>query len=296
MIAVFFVFNFNHVILEMKIHETAFIVSTYRSYHETISKDIYAKLWNNPATEALIPAILKNISVHESALHSIRNRFFYEQIKDFFSKNNGGTLINFGAGFSMYQFMLDDNVVTIEIDKKEIVDFKKKKVDSWTQEGKLPKRTILYESIDFNKNPEEEIVNRIKLLMHKKPTFILLEGVLFFLDRTTTDKLFSVFSGLQNHGDKVGSVSYLPEVENTEVYKRLLQYFDSNNDTNDSFSHQTIPNSYYKNINNYSLVDYADEYSLAKIYASESGITDKTQILNENLYILEKIDKTTPIS
>jgi len=267
----------------MQIHETAFIVSTYRSYHETISKDIYAKLWNNSA-------------IHESTLHSIRNRFFYEQIKTFFSKNNGGTLINFGAGFSMYQFMLDDNVVTIEIDKKEIVDFKKKKIDSWTREGKLPKRNIVYASIDFNKNQEEDIINRIKLLVPKKPTFILLEGVLFFLDRNTTDKLFRVFSGLQNHGDKVGSVSYLPEVENTEVYKRLLQYFDSNNDTNDSFSHQTIPHSYYTKINNYSLVDYADEYSLAKIYASESGITDKTQILNENLYILEKTDRLTPIS
>jgi len=188
----------------------------------------------------------------------------------------------------MYQFMLDDTIETIEIDKKEIVDFKKKKIDTWTQEGKLPKRNIVYASIDFNKNQEEEIINRIKSLVHKKPTFILLEGVLFFLDRSTTDKLFRVFSGLQNPGDKVGSVSYLPEVEDTEVYKRLLKYFDSNNDTNDSFSHQTIPNSYYTNLNNYSLLEHADEYGLAKIYASASGITDKTQILNENLYILEK--------
>ncbi|MHA7058356.1 class I SAM-dependent methyltransferase [Aquimarina sp. M1] len=272
----------------MQIHETAFIISTYRSYHEDISKDIYAKLWNNSKTEELIPTIIKAISTKESILHSIRNRFFYERMKSFFNMNNGGSLINFGAGFSMYQFLMDDTVSTIEIDKENIINYKKEKVDLWTREGKLPERDIQYVSVDFNTDTVEEIIATIKPLIPKKPTFILLEGVLFFLDRGTTNKLFSIFKKLQNTRDLVGSVSYLPEVEDTEVYKRLLYYFDSHNDTSDSFSHQTIPNSFYENIKGYMLKEHADEYNLSKIYASEFDMTDKTEILNENMYVLER--------
>lgn len=272
----------------MQIHETAFVVSTYRSQHEDVSKDIYAKLWNNPSTDNLIPEILENVSVHEAIMHSLRNRFFYESMKYFFDSNKGGTLINFGSGFSMYQFLMDDNVSTIEIDKKDIIDYKKEKIDQWIQEEKLPNRDILYVSLDFNTLSEEEIVKSLKPLIKKAPVFILLEGVLFFLDQQTTKKLFKVFGHIQRPGDVVGSVSYLPEIENTKVYKRLLHYFDSNNDTNDSFSHQTIPNSYYQNIDGYALKDHVDEYSLAKMYASEFDINDKNEILNEHMYLLER--------
>ena len=272
----------------MQIHETAFIISTYRSYHEEVSKDVYAKFWNNPKTDILIPSILEGISKDEPILHSIRNRFFYEKMKSFFTKNDGGTLINFGAGFSMYQFLMEDNVTTIEIDKQDIIDFKKEKIDSWIQQGKLPYREIQYSAIDFNQRTEKEILKTLLPLIKNKPVFILLEGVLFFLDQNTTDRLFKVFKELQNPEDLVGSVSYLPEVKYTDVYNRLLKYFDSNNDTNDSFAHQTIPTSYYKNIEGYQLKEHIDEFQLSKTYISDSIFKDKTHILNENMYILER--------
>ncbi len=272
----------------MQIHETAFIVSTYRSYHEDVSKDAYAKLWNNPATDALIPDIIKSVSEHEAILHSLRNRFFYERMNSFFKENGGGTLINFGSGFSMYQFSFDNNVSTIEIDKKDIIDYKKEKIDHWTQEGKLPYRDIQYAAIDFNKNSVEEMVNSLRPIIKKEPTFILIEGVVFFLDRTTTNKLFNVFKELQKPNDLVGLVTYLPEVENTAVYKRLLHYFDSNNDTNDSFSHQTIPDSYFHKIDGYEVQERTDEFQLSKIYARQHIIKDKTEILNETSYMLRR--------
>ncbi|GAA4277659.1 class I SAM-dependent methyltransferase [Aquimarina mytili] len=273
----------------MQIHETAFAVSTYRSYHEDVSKDIYAKLWNNPATDALIPHILKSVSEHEAILHSLRNRFFYESMTSFFEKNNGGTLVNFGSGFSMYQFSFSKNVSTVEIDKKDIIDYKKEKIENWTREGKLPSRDIQYIAIDFNHSSVENIVDFLRPMIKTEPIFILIEGVFFFLDRKTTDKLFKVFSALQKPGDLVGCVTYLPEVENTEVYQRLLHYFDSNNDTNDSFNHQTIPHSYFQNIDQYALLEKTDEFELSKIYAPNCTIKDKTEILNETMYVLQKM-------
>lgn len=272
----------------MQIHETAFVVSTYRSIHEEISKDPYAKLWNNPATDALIPEMLKNISKHEAILHSLRNRFFYERLNRFFKIHLDGTLVNFGAGFSMYQFHLPKSSLTIEIDKKDIIVHKKEKVNQWINNNSLPKRNINYVSIDFNTNSEQEIITILKPLIGNKPSFILLEGVLFFLNKKVTHKLFNIFNRIQQPGDLIGSVSYLPTVENTEVYQKLLHYFDSNNDAKNSFNHQTIPHSFYNNINGYDLIEHTDGYELSKLYASQSGILSKTEILNESIYLLKK--------
>ncbi len=272
----------------MQIHETAFVVSTYRSYFEEISKDIYAKLWNNKATDALIPSIFESISKDEAILHCLRNRFFYERMTSFFTENNGGTLINFGSGFSMYQFLINDNVNTIEIDQKNIIEHKKERIDDWISQGKLPRREINYTSIDFNQNTEQEIIDILQPFIKKRPIFILIEGVLFFLTSKTTNKLFKIFNKLQNQGDMVGSVSYLPEIKDTAVYNRLLHYFDSNNNTNDSFNHQTIANTFYKNIEGYILEKHIDEFELAKIYIPNNTIKNKTDILNENMYILRK--------
>lgn len=273
----------------MQIHETAFITATYRSFHEEVSKDSFAKLWNNYQTELLIPPILDTISDYEPILHSLRNRFLYEQMNSFFSIHSGGTLINFGAGFSMYQFSLDANVHTIEIDKKEIITYKKEKIEHWTETGVLPYRDTQYVAIDFNSLSSQEIINYLQPLLKKGPTFILLEGVLFFLNRATTNKLFKVFKEIQQEGDLVGSVSYLPEIETTKVYHRLLDYFNSNNDSNDSFSHQTIPTSYFETLDGYQLKEHTDEFMLSKTYATEISIKDKTDILNENMYVLKKV-------
>jgi len=273
----------------MQIHDTAFIVSTYRSYHESVSKDIYAKLWNNAKTEAIIPEILDSVSTDESILHSLRNRFFHESLQSFFSKNKGGVLINFGAGFSMYQFLLGADVHTIEIDKKDIIEYKKNQIEVWTEEGKLPERNTTYISFDFNHDSEETMITELNRLINQQPIFIVLEGVLFFLDRKVTDKLFTVFKNIQSSGDVLGSVSYIPEIEHTDVYKRLLHYFDSHNNTNDSFAHQTIPTSYYTQIEGYRLVEHTDECKLSKLYTPNTPLEDPNEILNEHLYLLERV-------
>ncbi len=273
----------------MQVHETAFVISTYRALHEEISSDPFARLWNNPQTDALVTNILGGAFKDEAVLHSLRNRFFHDSLQAFFTAEKGGTFINFGAGFSMYQYALPESVETLEIDKTEIISFKKAQTETWMAEGRLPKRKVNYVALDFNHNSSESMVEVIRPFINKSPTFILIEGVLFFLTRDTTNKLFEVFKALQKPGDQVGSVSYAPEIENTRIYGHLLHYFDSNNDTNDSFAHQTIAHEYYKTRNGYALEKHTDDFDMAQLHAPQHDINNRSSILNENLYLLQRI-------
>ena len=112
---------------------------------------------------------------------------------------------------------------------------------------------------------------------------------MFFLSLAITNKLFRVFGHLQKTGDVLGSVSYTPDIESTDVYKRLLNYFDSHNDKNDSFNHQTLTHKFYENIDGYELITFKDEFTLLQKYAPQISVNSKYDILNEHLYLLKKI-------
>lgn len=273
----------------MEIHETAFVVSTFRANDAELSKDRYAHLWVNEATNQLIPAFTKSVSEHDPMLHCLRNRYFQDRMDAFFSKHPNGTFINFGAGFSMYPFMLPASVLTIEIDFVHTVTHKQERLTAWTEKGKLPPRNIQFLSADFNTESQEGLVNKVKPLLHGQPSFILFEGVTFFLNMPTNRKLMEVFADLQLAGDQLGVVSYLPELENAPVYHRLLDYFDANNDTNDAFAHQTIPTEFYENLAGYQLIEHEDEWNIARRFAAKRVDFKKEDILNEHLYLLERV-------
>lgn len=273
----------------MEIHETAFVVSTFRANDAALSKDQYAHLWVNEATNQLIPAFTQSVSEHDPMLHCLRNRYFQDRMDAFFAKHPNGTFINFGAGFSMYPFMLPASVLSIEIDFAHTLAHKQKSLNKWTKEGQLPSRNIHFLSADFNIESAEYLVAKVKPFIQGQATFILLEGVTFFLDMPTNHKLMNVFAALQQAGDQLGVVSYLPELETAPVYRRLLDYFDANNATNDAFAHQTIPNEFYENLAGYQLIEHQDEWNMAQQFASERVDFKKEDILNENMYLLEKI-------
>ena len=164
----------------IKIHETAFVTSAFRAFDENLSQDIFAKLWQNPKTEQWIAAYLNKVSSEETYTHCLRNRYFLDKIKDLVQNQEIEVLINFGSGFSMYPFLLNENLINIEIDKPEIVDYKKDKIKKWQKENILPKRNIHFIGVDFSENYKKDLLSKINSITANKSSFILVEGVLFF--------------------------------------------------------------------------------------------------------------------
>ncbi|WP_348647098.1 class I SAM-dependent methyltransferase [Arenibacter sp. F26102] len=116
----------------------------------------------------------------------MRNRYFLESIKESIKESirTSGieVLINFGAGFSMYPFLLDKKIINIEIDKLEVVEYEKSKIDQWQRTNVLPKRNLHFIGVDFSTEYKDVLWITLTTIKGSKKCIILIEGVLFFLE------------------------------------------------------------------------------------------------------------------
>ena len=267
----------------IEIHETAFVTSTFRSLNEGLSRDVYAQLWNNTKASAWTEEYLEEVCSEEVSAHCLRNRFFLEEIE----RLKPEVLINFGCGFSMYPFLLDEHMIHVEIDKREIVLYKEEKIKEFQQQGKLPNRTIYFIGVDFSKEYVKALLETLKVIKGNKTSFILIEGVLFFLSRKDTDVLFELFAKLQGEGEYVGSASFQDSLKSSEAFKRLLNYVNRELTKTKASDWQTIEDDFYAKNKNYNLVNHQDYFSLSETYNNEIKL-EKDFILNENFYILKR--------
>ena len=271
----------------IQIHETAFFTSSFRAFNEALSGDKYAKLWLNPKTDAWIQEYLTEVSSEETYTHCLRNRFFLETIKDFTASKQIEVLINFGSGFSMYPFLLDASLIHIEIDEHEIVNYKASKIEEWQNEKKLPKRDLHFVGVDFSEDYKTKLLEQIQQIKGDKPCFILIEGVLFFLDKAETDGLFSFFNLIQTDGDYVGSASFQDDLKSSTAFKKLLRFLNKKVSKTSESDYLTLQDSYYKSLPDYNLIDHQDYFSLSKTYNNTIHLKPDL-ILNEHFYVLKK--------
>lgn len=271
----------------IEIHETAFVTSTFRSFNEHLSRDHFAKLWRNSKTEKWIEGYLEQVSSEEPNTHCLRNRYFLDTIKKLVNEHAIEVLINFGCGFSMYPFLLDEKMIHIEIDKPEIIDFKKLKIKKWQENDILPKRNIHFIGVDFSEDYKQDLLIKITFIKNNQACFILIEGVLFFLDRQETDNLFNFFDTIQNKGDFIGSASFQETVKETIAFQKLVRFFNKKVSKVTGSDYQTIEDAYYQSKEAYKLIDHQDYFSLSKKYENTIQLK-KEHILNENFYLLKK--------
>ena len=269
------------------VHETAFVTSAFRATDENLSQDAFARLWQNSKTDQWIIDYLEQVSSEEPFTHCLRNRYFLDEINALVQKNEIEVLINFGSGFSMYPFLLDNKLMHIEIDKPEIVTYKKQKLEHWQQENILPKRNINFIGVDFTSEYKSGLITKLNAIKGNKSCFILVEGVLFFLNRKETNGLFDLFSMIQKSGDYIGSASFQERIKETQAFKNLLQFFNLKVAKTTKDDYQTIDDQYYTSRPYYSLLDQQDYYSLSDKY-DHKIIEEKSLILNENFYLLKK--------
>lgn len=273
----------------MKIHETAFITCAYRASDPDLSGDRYACLFGNELTDRWVEAVVGEVSPYEPFLHCLRNRHWLDTMEDYFRLHPGGVLVNWGAGFSMYPFLIDGQIDCLDVDQPDIVQYKKELLAGWVNEGRIPVRKVHYLEADFRQEDHDSLLADVRQWIDGRPSFFVLEGVLYFLTAEVTDRLFKTLAAAQQPGDMLGCVSFLPEAADTEVQHRLDDFFDRNNLSGDTFSHQLLSTESYRQREGYRLTDHQDYCTLSVRYAPQRAISDRKAILNENMYLLERI-------
>lgn len=263
------------------------VTAAFRAMDEALSKDGFAHLWSSDSVLGYARRYSTEVSAYEPHAHCLRNRYFYDQLNQFVTEEKIEMLINFGCGFSMYPFILPASLRHIEIDLPEVIAYKQKHIVSWQQNGTLPPRDIQYLSTDFNKENDPKFLSCLKKLIGDSSTFILLEGVLFFINREDTLRLFSMFSKLQQEGDLIGSVSFRPELEKRGIFGKLASFVEGNLNKNQQFTYQTVADEFYKKLPDYQLKDHQDTMGLNLKYSPEKAMHEE-DVLIEHMYILEK--------
>lgn len=275
----------NHTPLENK--DTAFVTCWYRSTDEELSGDPYARHWVTPEAKRWADLFLE-VSEHEPQTHCLRNRFFLDRIARFTSDNPNGTLVNIGAGYSLYPYLLPEGPRFCDVDMEQVLAAKSKDLANWEADGMVPPRSIHYLPAELESaSGRARLEEQLSEWMADAPSFFLIEGVLFFLSESTIRAVFEMFFRLQKPGDQLGTVSFLPEIRETLIYQRLQQMMKKRFHRLDTQKNE-LPTRFYEELQGYRLLTHSDYCTFSQQIIPERAFTNPEAILNEHLYLLER--------
>lgn len=273
--------------IDNSISESAFLVNESRSRRIDISKDIYSHLWTSDSSNKLWNDFSKYVYPFDDIELSLRNRFFLEQLTAYIEELHNLVFVNIGSGFTSYPFLVKKPCKCIEIDLKHVIDFKQEKIKYWIEKGILPQRNITFLPADINKKTNIERLKK-SLISHfnNNPSFILLEGITYFLNKEVLNKLFNIISEVQLPDSILAFDFWKNTNSNHPVFKRLSRFFSERfgfNETNYNF----LDFDSIQNITRYELLEMTDIQKLEKRFTPDNFLKNSKKILPEYYVILK---------
>jgi O-methyltransferase involved in polyketide biosynthesis len=273
--------------LEKHLSETAFLVNESRSRMTDISRDTYSHLWLTNKTKLLWNDFAKKVYPHNDLALSIRNRYFLEHLITTTKKHKNTVFVNIACGFTSYPFLIKKDIKCIEIDLKPVINYKKNKIAKWQKENKLPKKTIDFVALNIEQN--NDLLKLEKLLQNKlkgKHSFILLEGITYYLNIPTLKKIFNICANVQKYSDTIGFDYWTPKIKKHPVFIKLVKYFA------DKFNYKKQYNLFDTNfifsIPKYKPLEITNITSKEIFYSNTSIMSDYNNILPVELAIIQR--------
>lgn len=271
------------------ISSTAFITNQSRARAVEISKDVYSKLWVSPETIQLWDDFSKNVYPYDDLELALRCRFFLERIQAFIQENVNSIFINIASGFTSYPFLLEPPCPCIEVDYQQVIEFKSSQIYTWQDEEILPRREIEFVPTDL-KNKDNLKNLRIALLsaIDKRNSFILMEGITYYLNIPILKTLLQIFRDFQPSGSIVAFDFWKPDMVQHPIFIKLEQYFAEQFNF-ESCTYNLFDFEFINSIEGYEVIEITDVAQQEKMYCTSSILQDYTSILVENYAILRKI-------
>ena len=267
---------------------TAFIVNESRARFESLSRDIYAKLWVTEKTKQLWEELEREVYPYDHINLSLRNRFFFDKIETFVSKQNDSVFVNMAAGFTSYPYLLNMACRCIETDYSHIMNFKEEKIKQWQKEGTIPKQSVEFYPLDIESPKELKNFERdLTSWCANKPTIITMEGLTYYLSTKTLDTLFSFYEKHLIKGSLVIFDFWGPDSENYPVIQRVKKYFSRiSGNTIKPFTYMNI--SSIRNIKGFSISEHTSIAELELRYTNNRLLQDKANRFPTEFIVLKK--------
>ena len=129
------------------ISDTAFITCYFRSLDPERSRDPFAHLWISDSARRLGDQFKNEVIENDPVNIQLRSRYWVEALERFQREHGEFTLVNLGAGFTMYPYLpfMTSGVRCLEVDQAHVIDFKIRSLAEFSRSGQLP-GCLLYTS------------------------------------------------------------------------------------------------------------------------------------------------------
>jgi hypothetical protein len=268
--------------------DSALIVNSFRARLPEISGDPFAGLWVTPEAQRWADAYAERVGVSEVLVHALRHRMILHWMEGFLQHHREAVLVNIGCGFSSYPHLLPPHVPCLELDTEPGITFKQSRTVELEHQGSLPPRTVDRVAVNDLNDPSER--PRLRSLLQRwiagRPSFVLLEGVLFYLKLDSIGWLYATLGDLQRPGDQIASTAFRPEEQHKPIFDRLLSYCRHDYRIA-GFEPTTLPLGFFAEQPRYSLRDHRNPLALSAELGPELALHDPQEVLEEDLQLLE---------
>lgn len=265
---------------DIKIGDSAFLVNESRSRNVELSHDRFAHLWVTERTRELWKKMEQSVYPHDAIELGIRNRFFLERLQNAIDKEGISTFVNLGAGFTSYPFLIKGECHCIEVDLPHIIEFKKEQVIRWQEQGRVPMRPIEFIPCDLNSSFELENL-KVKISKNSKPSFLLLEGLTYYLDPKSLQRIFSFALEIQGLGSFLTFDFWKPELVEHSVLNKFKKFLaEEIGYKPPQYNHFELPR-----LPGYELIEISDvvreefKYNKQPVLSNETAILDSFAVL-----------------
>jgi O-methyltransferase involved in polyketide biosynthesis len=270
------------------ISDSAFLVNESRARNVPLSRDRFAHLWVTKTTRRLWEDFSRAVYPHDDIELGVRNRFFLERLASFVHENPGTVFVNMGAGFTSYPYLIDEPFDSIEIDYGHVVEFKREKIQEWQSAGSMPERAVAYIAADLQDGADlQRLRAELAARLAATPSFILMEGLTYYLSREGLDRILDMCAAVQGNGSVAAFDFWTPDTSTHPTFSRFRAFFE------DRFGHAATRYNLFdidfvRSIRGYTLVAHADVQTLEGEYAGTSVLARYDEILPEHYVLLKR--------
>ncbi|MEX2263592.1 MAG: class I SAM-dependent methyltransferase [Bryobacteraceae bacterium] len=274
------------------ISDTAFLVNESRARSVQLSGDVFAAHWvaeeKRDAVRQLWDDFSREVYPHDDLELGIRNRFFLTRLEDFVYRARDAAFVNVGAGFTSYPFLLSRPIDCIEIDYPHVIEQKRNRLVTLRQTGVLPERSVKLFAADLSQAAErEQLRQMLTSELAGRPSFILLEGLTYYLSEPVLRALLESFRNLQPGGSELAFDFWRTDITRRPVFCKLQDFFVRRFGF-ETQAYNLFGEDFICSLGGYGVVRITDATAEERTYAGTAILSDYDKILPENYAVLRR--------